>query len=193
MRFFQNIPCPSARFGFLLLVCLGLSGCGAASHTLVKPGAAATTAAIAEPATDEVVIVINNNSVGGTHAGVFAGLRLNDPSGTYVGKRMEDKSWPGPSLSDYVVFQKEDGDKIQLYRFRLAADKFKALDERMAAAGPTPPLFCAAEVKHLIGGIEPFSGIVRDGWISPAGLAELLDKLTREQVGTCEMPDTSSC
>lgn len=194
MRFFQDISCPSARFGFLLLVSFSLPGCGPASHTLVKPAlASAASGSIAEPATDEVVIVINNNSASGTHAGIFAGSRLNDPSGSYVGKRMEEKGWLGPSLSDYVEFQKEDGEKIQLYRFRLPADKFKLLDERMAAAEPTPPLFCAAEVKNLIGGIGPFSVVEREGWISPAGLAELLDKLTHDRIGTCEMPDTSSC
>lgn len=193
MKRLQAIPRRSARLCFLMFLSFSLTGCGPASHALVKPGTTTRHATIAEPATDEVVIVINNNSATGTHAGIFAGSRLNDPSGSYVGKRMEDKNWPGPSLSDYVEFQKEDGERIQLYRFRLAADKFKALDERMAAAGPTAPLFCAAEVKGLIGGIGPFSGIARDGWVSPAGLAELLEQLTHDRIGTCEMPDATSC
>lgn len=177
----------------LLILAAALQACGPTTHTLVKPHSPTNAATIFEPAKREVVIVINNNSLSGTHAGIFAGSRLNDPSGSYVGKRSEDKSWPGPSLSDYVEFQKEDGFRIELYRFQLESESFNTLDARMAAASPTPPLFCAVEVNNLIAGLEPFTTIPKAGWISPAELARQLEKLNHKKIGKCEMPDGTPC
>jgi hypothetical protein len=177
----------------LLLASSLMQACGPSTHTLVRQETRPDPAGIAEPAANEVVVMINNNSPSGTHAGIFAGSRLNDPSGTYVGQRSQDKSWPGPSLSDYVAFQKEDGERIQLYRFRLAPEQFKALDARMAAAGPTAPLFCAVEVNNLIAGLGPFEAIRTVGWISPAELGRQLDELAQRQLGKCEMPGKAAC
>lgn len=192
---------PGPHVGLLLLIAL-LAGCSTptivrtAPH--VRPAAEKSHApshALDEPGENEAVIVINNNAGPGTHAGIFAGRRLNDPAGSYVGTRSMDRHWPGPSLADYVEFQKEDGDKIQIYRFRLSPADFAALDARMAAAGPTPPLFCAVEVQNLIAGLGPFKTIPGVGWATPASLAELLDQLVSSQAaaGKCVLPDNRSC
>jgi hypothetical protein len=176
-----------------------LLGCSPPSVVRTTPAVTAATAhasaALAEPAANEVVIVINNNAPPGNHSGIFAGNRLNDPAGSYVGTRSKDKDWPGPSLADYVEFQKEDGPRIQIYRFKLAAADFAALDARMAAAGTTPPLFCAVAVQNLIAGLGPFGNIAAVGWATPASLAELLDPLVAPPAlaGSCVLPDNRAC
>lgn len=168
---------------------------------MVRTASAAMTAPagmqanLAEPAPSEAVIVINNNAGPGTHAGIFAGPRLNDPAGSYVGTRSMDKSWPGPSLADYVEFQKMDGENIRIYRFRLTPADFTALDARMAAAGPTPPLFCAVAVQNLIAGLGPFKPVPSVGWTTPASLAEVLEQLVSTQVvsGKCVLSNNQPC
>lgn len=188
---------PCLRACPLLLLSL-LSACSTPTVVRTAPHAqpaAAKSHALGEPAASEAVIVINYNAGPGTHAGIFAGPRLNDPAGSYVGTRSMDKSWPGPSLADYVEYQKEDGDKILIYRFRLSPADFAALDARMAAAGPTPPLFCAVAVQNLIAGLGPFKAIPSVGWATPAGLAELLDQLVDSRIaaGKCILADNRPC
>lgn len=189
----------AATFGWLMIfAAMALQGCSPASaiRTAPLPPAHAPAAnRLAEPAANEAVIVINNNALGGNHAGIFAGARLNDPAGSYVGMRSQDRNWPGPSLADYVEFQKEDGENILIYRFRLAAADFAVLDARMAAAGITPPLFCAAGVQNLIAGVGPFAAIDPVYWTSPASLADLLDGLKNGPAapGVCVMPDNRPC
>lgn len=192
-------PCLLASPLFVLAILLA----GCSTPTVVRtalPGKTAAPASenphpLSEPEANEAVIVINNNAGPGTHAGIFAGTRLNDPAGSYVGTRAMDRNWPGPSLADYVDFQKEDGEKIQIYRFKLSSADFAALDSRMAAAGPTPPLFCAVEVQNLIAGLGPFKPVPSVGWATPASLAELLDQLIDKRVasGKCVLPDNQSC
>jgi hypothetical protein len=184
------------------LACLFLQACSPASIKLVSPPVEAARSylaagiQVAEPASNEAVIVINNNAIGGTHAGLFAGSRLNDPAGGYIGKRSENKDWPGPSLADYVAFQREeDGDRVLIYRFQLTPEDFNVLDERMSKTGPGLPLLCAVEVNNLIAGIGPFRTIESAGWTTPAGLAERLHKLLQDGSlpGKCVMPDNRSC
>lgn len=188
-----------ARCCLIVFAAAALHGCSPASMVRTAPAPAAPVehpaGSLAEPASNEAVIVINNNALGGNHAGIFAGARLNDPAGSYVGTRTQNGNWSGPSLADYVEFQKEDGENILIYRFRLAAADFAALDARMAAAGITPPLFCAAEVQNLIAGLGPFAGIAPVYWTSPASLADLLDDLRsgRAAPGVCVMPDNRPC
>lgn len=184
--------------GLMIFAAAALQGCSPAS--VVRPASmpaahAPAASGLAEPAANEAVIVINNNAAPGTHAGIFAGTRLNDPAGSYVGTRSQDKNWPGPSLADYVEFQKEDGDNIQIYRFKLSPADFAALDARMASSGPTPPLFCAVEVQNLIAGLGPFRPIPSTGWATPASLGKLLEKLIHSQVaaGKCVLPNNQSC
>lgn len=182
----------------LFLLALPLAGCSPASVVRTAPAvrsALPNVPHLAEPAANEAVIVINNNAGPGTHAGIFAGTRLNDPAGSYVGTRSADKNWPGPSLADYVEFQKEDGDNIQIYRFKLSAADFAALDSRMASSGPTPPLFCAVGVQNLIAGLGPFKPIPGTGWATPASLGKLLDQLVNSRIATgrCVLPNNQSC
>lgn len=182
-----------------LFAALLLHGCS--PPTVVRATPAAETSSpsakrpLAEPAANEVVVVINNNAVAGNHAGIFAGARLNDPAGSYLGTRSRDSNWPGPSLADYVEFQKEDGERIQIYRFKLAPDDFAAIDSRMASAGITPPLFCAVQVHNLVAGLGPFGPLEKVGWTTPASLARQLDKLIDGQAapGECVMPDNQPC
>lgn len=151
---------------------------------------------VTEPEGNEAVIVINNNAMAGNHAGIVAGRRLNDPAGSYVGKRSENKDWPGPSLADYVSFQREeDGDRILIYRFRLNHEDFNALNVRMSMASPGIPLLCAVDVNNLVAGIGPFKTIESAGWATPAGLAERLNQLLRQGQlnGECVMPDNTPC
>ncbi len=181
-----------------LMLALVLGACSPPTFVRTAPLAqAAVTASsgLREPAAGEAVIVINNNASPGTHVGIFAGMRLNDPAGSYLGTRAMDENWPGPSLADYVEFQKGDGDNIQIYRFRLAPADFAALDARMAAAGPTPPLFCAVAVQSLIAGLGPFKDIPAAGWATPASLGEQLERLvaSRASAGQCVQPDNRPC
>lgn len=184
------------------LACLFLQACSPATVRLVSHAGKTAQSIlpagvkVTEPAGNEAVIVINNNAIGGTHAGLIVGSRLNDPAGSYIGKRSANKDWPGPSLADYVAFQREeDGDRILIYRFQLAREDFNALDARMTQAGPGLPLLCAVDVNNLIAGIGPFRTIERAGWTTPAELANRLDKLLRDGklTGKCVMPDNRSC
>jgi hypothetical protein len=150
---------------------------------------------LSDIASGEVAIIVNNNAMGGSHAGLFVGTRLSDPSGSYLTDRARVKGWAGPSLRDYVDYQMDDGDKVRVYRFLLQQQDFAAIDERVRAAGRTAPLFCAATVQNQIAGIGPFNAIPDAVWVSPSGLAEQLDRLVAggRPLGTCQQPDGSSC
>jgi hypothetical protein len=150
---------------------------------------------LSEPAADEVVVVINDNALGGNHAGVFAGKRLLDPAGSYVGVRSEDKDWPGPSLADYARYQTVDGPNIRLYRFRLQPDAFALIEQRIQASGFTAPLFCAVTVQNLLVGVPPFGMIASTSWTYPTALAQALDTLIRGEpaAGVCQKLDASPC
>jgi hypothetical protein len=152
-------------------------------------------ARLADVAPDEVVIVINNNAAGGRHSGMFAGRELSDPSGSYVFQRSGTPGWPGPTLDDYVAFQLEDGANVRVYRFRLQAPDFAAVERRIRSTGVTPPLFCAVAVQNQIAGIGPFAGIEETGWTSPSALARRLDPLVGKPVtaGACLRPSGNSC
>ena len=153
----------------------------------------------ARPAPDvprgEVVIVINGNAAGGRHAGLFAGPWLSDPSGSYVNQRAEAPQWPGPSLADYVAFQKEDGDDVRVYRFKLREADFAEIERRVRSAGTTMPLFCAATVQGQIAGVGPFKEIPDTFWTSPSALAEQLHRLAvgANGGGTCMRPSGRPC
>jgi hypothetical protein len=150
---------------------------------------------LAEPAPDEVVVVVNDNAFGGNHAGLFAGSLLIDPAGSYFGVRGENKRWTGPTLADYARYQTVDGVEVRFYRFRLQAQAFAAIEQRIREAGPTPPLFCASAVQNLLVDIPPFDPIERTGWTTPTALGRLLDKLTQGEgaVGECQKLDASPC
>jgi hypothetical protein len=150
---------------------------------------------LTEPAPDEVVVVINDNALGGNHAGLFAGKRLLDPAGSYVGVRSEDKDWLGPSLADYARYQTVDGPNIRLYRFRLDPEAFARIEQRIQASSFTAPLFCAVAVQNLLVGVPPFEAIESTGWTYPTALAQTLDTLTRGEpaAGVCQKLDASPC
>ena len=150
---------------------------------------------LAEPGQREVIVVINDNAVGGRHAGVFAGTRLSDPSGTYRHVRSEDAAWRGPTLRDYVNFQLLDGSKVRAYRFTLPQAEFAAIESRMANAGWTMPLFCAAKVQDYLAGVGPFGSLETTWWTSPKELGRQLDSIIRRpgKPGACELPDGKPC
>src|SRR5512147_2217868 len=121
---------------YLILACLG------ACSQLPPPPPESAQAAVrrlAQPSEYEVAIVVNNNAIGGSHAGMFAGGRLSDPSGSYVSVRSRDPAWRGVSLDDYVRFQRQDGEDVRIYRFRLEAHDFAVIDGRLRNESPTPP------------------------------------------------------
>jgi len=150
---------------------------------------------LAEPAADEVVVVVNDNSLGGNHAGLFAGSLLIDPAGSYFGIRGEDRSWKGPTLADYARYQTVDGLNIRFYRFRLQQQAFATIAQRIREAGPTPPLFCASAVQNLLVGVPPFDKVEHTGWTSPTALGRELDALTQGQgaAGECQKLDATPC
>ena len=150
---------------------------------------------LAEPDELEVAIVVNNNAIGGSHTGMFAGGRLSDPSGSYVSVRSRDPAWPGVSLNDYVRFQRQDGEDVRIYRFRLEARDFAIIDGRLRSESATPALFCAATVQNHVAGIGPFAGIEPVWWTSPAALAERLDTLVdaRSAAAACIRPSGVPC
>ncbi|HQT00252.1 MAG: hypothetical protein B7Y26_06120 [Hydrogenophilales bacterium 16-64-46] len=163
-----------------------------APNWLSEPAPVATIR-LAEPAVDEAVVVINDNALGGNHAGLFAGDRLIDPAGSYFGVRGEDKTWSGPTLADYTRYQTTDGLKVRVYRFRLSPDAMAQLRQRIADAGPTPPLFCAAAVQNLLVDLAPFDAITRTGFTTPTALGKRLDALVSNGVGECQQLDASPC
>jgi hypothetical protein len=187
----RRIACFAALAG-------GLAGCaylpGPAHGTMAEDEVAAALQRfrvdIAEPGANEAVIVINGNAVGGNHAGLFAGLDLLDPAGSYRGVRAQDPRWAGPTLADYVRYQMLDGDNIRIYRFRLGAGDFDALRARVNGAGGFMPFFCAVDVHNTLAGIGPFAQLSPAGWATPLGLAGLLDGLDG---GACALPDSRMC
>jgi len=150
---------------------------------------------LSEPAASEIAIVVNLNTTIGNHAGMFAGVRLSDPAGSYLAVRAEDPDWNGPSLRDYIRFQQNDGHRIHVYRFKLAQADFDAIVARIVNFGPHMPLFCAADVQNQIAGIGPFAALKSIWWTSPAALADELAQLVRQPLakGKCEWPDGNSC
>ncbi len=162
---------------------------GVVTTALVPP------AGIREPGKREVVVVINANHYGGAHAGMFAGERLYDPSGTYVGVRAEDPAWRHPTLADYIAYQLKDGPDVRLYRFSLMADDFDAIESRIEHAGWTMPMFCASSVQSVLAGIGPFTDIESSWWTSPRQLGERLADIKPDTLvtGRCTGPDAQSC
>jgi len=153
----------------------------------------------ARPAPDvprgEVVIVINGNAAGGRHAGLFAGPRLSDPSGSYVAQRADSPQWAGPSLADYVAFQLEDGEDVRVYRFKMGEADFAEIERRVRDAGVTMPLFCASTVQSQIAGVGPFKEIADTFWTSPKALAEQLHRVAGVpgNGGLCSRPTGRPC
>lgn len=148
-----------------------------------------------ELAVDEVAIVLNLNTTLGNHAGMFVGATLSDPAGSYRGVRSGEPGWKGPDLADYVRFQMNDGDKIQIYRFKLVKADFSTIESRVLNFGVGAPLFCAADVQNQIAGVGPFSTIKPIWWTSPADLGEKLRALVGDAVtqGVCTWPSGRSC
>jgi len=159
----------------------------------VSPDAPATR--LEEPRRNEVIIVINNNAITGNHAGMFVGLRLSDPAGSYKNTRSRSPGWQRPGLNDYVGFQMVDGQHIQTYRFTLQEADLSAIAARLPEADAALPLFCGSAVNNAIAGIGPFRDINRVTWTTPAAVAEQLDLIVREShgAGTCFLPDGSDC
>lgn len=149
----------------------------------------------AEPAPDEVVVVVNNNAGFGTHAGMFVGARLSDPAGSYVNARQNADGWRGPTLRDYATFQLEDGNRVQLFRFKLAPQDIAVIDGRVAKAGMGRPLYCAADVRDQIAGVGPFKDMRPGDWLSPAGLADLLRRYVEGPgaAGVCVWANGAAC
>ena len=169
---------------------------GACAHAPSHPeGPRTPLTAIVEPAPQEVVVVVNANSYGGAHAGMFAGAHLYDPSGTYVGFRSEDRSWRQPSLVDYLRFHLRDGPYLNLYRFRLSAADFAAIESRIDQAGWTMPMFCATGVQGVLAGIGPFRKLESHWWISPVQLGDSLQalELASSVAGLCSVADGRPC
>lgn len=180
--------------GLLAFVLLGSRPLAAQdAPNWLSEAAPLATIRLVEPAADEAVVVINDNALGGNHAGLFAGDRLIDPAGSYFGVRGEDKTWPGPTLADYARYQTTDGLKVRFYRFRLAPDAMAQLRQRIADAGPTPPLFCAAAVQNLLVDIAPFEAITPTGFTTPTALGKRLDALVQNGVGQCQQLDGAPC
>ncbi|MEQ1662818.1 MAG: hypothetical protein ABL877_09005 [Thiobacillus sp.] len=150
---------------------------------------------LSEPAANEVVVMINDNALGGNHAGLFAGKILFDPAGSYLGVRRQDKTWSAASLADYARYQTTDGLKVRFYRFRLSEQALAQLQQRIADALPTPPLFCASAVQNLLVGIAPFTALESTGFTTPSALAKRLDGLTRgaSAAGECQQLDATRC
>lgn len=148
-----------------------------------------------DPGEREVVVVLNYNSPAGNHAGLWAGPLLADPAGSYLAVRRWDRNWSGPSLTDYVRYQMEDGDRVLSYRFTLPEDEFETIRQRILQAGPTTPLFCGAAVQNLIAGIGPFARVPAVYWSSPAELADHLAPLhgQPDSPGVCQWPDGEAC
>ena len=184
------------KSGFLLLALLvAMPSYAAETADWSSVPLPAAVIKLAEPAPDEVVVVINDNALGGNHAGMFAGSLLIDPAGSYFGTRGEDTSWQGPTLADYARFQSIDGPDIRLYRFRLQQPAFATIEQRVRAAGFTPPLFCASAVQNLLVGVPPFDKVGHIGWTSPTALGHELDPLTRGDAaaGQCQKLDATPC
>lgn len=182
------------KTGLLLAALLGAANaCAQEAPNWLSEPAPVADIRLAEPAPDEAVVVINDNALGGNHAGLFAGDRLIDPAGSYFGVRGEDKQWPGPTLADYARYQSTDGLRVRVYRFRLAPGAMAQLRQRIADAGPTPPLFCAAAVQNLLADIAPFDAIKRIGFTTPTALGRRLDALVKDGRGECQKLDASPC
>lgn len=185
-----------------ILLCLLLGACG---HSPIRPREDDATrlwevrhqnhAYLAEPGSREIVVVVNYNSPAGNHAGLWAGDLLADPAGSYLAMRGRDQHWPGPSLTDYIRYQMEDGDRVLSYRFTLPHDQFETIRQRVLQAGPTAPLFCGAAVQNLIAGIGPFARVPAVYWSSPAELADHLAPLHGQPgaPGQCQWPDGAPC
>lgn len=148
---------------------------------------------IREPGPTEVVVVINANSFAGSHAGLFAGARLYDPSGTYAGSRSEAPGWHAPALADYLRYHLRDGPHVHLYRFRLTQSEFDAISTRISRAGWTMPMFCAAGVQDILAGIGPFKALEPSWWTSPLQLGKRLQGMAPVSVVSGECAEAQPC
>lgn len=179
----ETMPAPAILAAGMLATALLLGGCSEPAFRTDPTSVAAHTvkadilAGIREPGLREVVVVINGNAYKGVHAGMFAGSRLYDPSGTYTRARSEDRAWRHASLADYLAYQLADGPDVRVYRFDLTEPDFATLLARIDHAGWTMPTDCANSVRDALAGVGPFSSLEIDGWISPKRLAAKLDSL----------------
>ncbi len=150
---------------------------------------------LAEPGAREVVVVINANSFAGAHAGMFAGERLYDPSGTYVGVRSQEASWRHPTLADYVSYHLRDGPDVRIYRFNLVQAEFDLVRTRIENAGWSMPMFCARDVQDVLAGVGQFKRLEAGRWTSPARLGERLEEIkpTTLVPVACGAPDAQPC
>lgn len=188
---------PARLLGLAFFASAWLAACAHPQASARDGNAAAgiSVGDIAEPGAHEVVIIVNDNAAGGNHAGMFAGKRLSDPSGTYRTVRAEDATWAGPTLRDYLGYQLNDGENVRVYRFTLARADFEMIKTRIAEAGWEMPFFCAASVRNKLAGVGPFSHLEATGWTSPTGLGILLDQMLQdpEVAGICEKPNGKPC
>lgn len=180
------------RLAVLVLAAVLFSGCALVPRPAGEIG---VPVSLPELDTYEVAIVLNLNTTLGNHAGMFVGARLSDPAGSYHGTRSSEPDWKGPALEDYVRFQMRDGDRIQVYRFKLAQADFDTIESRVVNFGVSAPLFCAADVQNQIAGVGPFSTIKPIWWTSPAALGETLRALVDGAVaqGVCTWPSGHTC
>lgn len=150
---------------------------------------------LAEPGALEVVVVINANSFSGSHAGMFAGTRLYDPSGTYAGVRSQDSAWRHPTLADYVSYHLRDGPDVRIYRFHLAQAEFDLVRTRIENAGWSMPMFCARDVQDVLAGVGRFKRLEAGKWTSPVRLGERLEEVepTTLVSGACGAQDAQPC
>lgn len=150
---------------------------------------------LAEPGAREVVVVVNANSFAGSHAGMFAGARLYDPSGTYVGVRSQDGAWRHPTLADYVKYHLRDGPDVRIHRFPMAQAEFDLVLTRIENAGWTMPMFCARDVQDVLAGVGRFKRLETGKWTSPVRLSERLEEIepTNVVAGPCGTPDAQPC
>ncbi len=192
-----NTGCLSARFAravhFLVFTSL-VSAC-AQSPAPSRIAGLPRLEHLAEPGAREVVVVINANSFAGSHAGMFAGSRLYDPSGTYAGVRSEDSAWRHPSLDDYVKYHLRDGPDVRIYRFHLAQAEFNIIRARIENAGWSMPMFCARDVSDVLAGVGQFKRLEAGRWTSPVRLGERLKEITPTTLvpGACGAPGAQPC
>ncbi|MFA5083720.1 MAG: hypothetical protein WC474_14300 [Hydrogenophilaceae bacterium] len=179
----EPLPAPAILAGCMLATAILLGGCSEPAFRTDPASAAAHTvkadalAGLPEPGPREIVVVINGNAYKGVHAGMFAGSRLYDPSGTYTRARSEDRSWRHATLADYLAYQLADGPDVRVYRFELSEADFATILARIGHAGWTLPTDCANSVRDALAGVGPFRSLEIDGWISPKRLAAKLDPL----------------
>jgi hypothetical protein len=176
----------------LALAATLLSGCAGTPIPPTEVGAPVSQPEIGKL---EIVIVLNLNNSFGTHTGMFLGNTLNDPAGGYLAARTGKPWWQGPSLEDYIRFQREDGDLVQIYRYTLSQADFDVIASRVRVFGFNAPMYCAADVQNEIAGVGPFKTIKPVRWTSPVALGEALRALPTDPVAgkACTWPSGRPC